>query len=73
MCSKQRSITNINTANLVYKEEEEKKRGKKEEEKEGGGRNSFNRLELKQKLSLFWNYAWKIKIKHCWEVFNPQT
>lgn len=58
MCSKQCSITNISTANLVYEKEEEKeKRRKKEEEKEGSGRNSFNCLELKQKVSLFWNYA----------------
>lgn len=58
MCSKQHSITNINTAYPVYKEEEEEEEG----EQKGSRRNSFNYLELKQKLSLFWNYAWKIKI-----------
>lgn len=57
MCSNQHSITNIKTAYPVYKEEEEEEK----EEKKGSRRNSFNYLELKQKLSLFGNYAWKIE------------
>ena len=65
MCSRQCSITNINTANLIYlkkkeqeaEEEEERKKRKKQEEKKGSGRNSFNSLELKQELLLFWNYT----------------
>lgn len=54
MCSKQCSITNINTANLIYLKKKEVEEGeeeeREEEEKEGSGRNSLNFLELKQEL-----------------------